>query len=404
MRLSDRGEALLASSPMPRYLLAHFERAHDRWSPENPAGYVPLCVAENGLSSEQLSARLDAVRVPPGALSYQPMTGSLSFREALSAFLGPRLLGRVLSPEDLVVLAGAGSVLEQLFHVLADPGDAVLVPTPSYAGFWADLETRDGLHVVPVPRSPEDGWALSTDALDAALEASERPVKALLFTHPDNPLGRVASADELDARLDWGRRRGVHVVFDEVYGLSTFGDAPFVSAASRPGWGEHAHVVWAFSKDFGASGLRCGVLASGSERVTAAVGELAYWAAVSGDTQARLEAVLRDEDGVDAWLHANRRRLGEASAAVSEALAELGVRTEPAGAGFFLWCDLRPWLTEPDFAAEEALWERLLDHGVNLTPGLACRAPEPGWFRLCFAALPRDGVLEGVRRVGAVLG
>ena len=73
------------------------------------------------------------------------------------------------------------------------------------------------------------------------------------------------------------------MVFDEVYALSVFGERAFTSGASlRQSMGERVHVVWAFSKDFGASGLRCGVLVSENEAVLAAVDSLAYWACCSG--------------------------------------------------------------------------------------------------------------------------
>jgi aspartate/methionine/tyrosine aminotransferase len=67
------------------------------------------------------------------------------------------------------------------------------------------------------------------------------------------------------------------VVFDEIYALSVFGDRPFTSCATvLPSLGEHVHIVWAFSKDFGASGLRCGVLVSENEAVNRAVDYYLY--------------------------------------------------------------------------------------------------------------------------------
>ena len=169
--------------------------------------------------------------------------------------MGRMFLGRRFAPEQIAVLAGAGTVLENLFYALADPGDAILVPTPSYAGFWVDLETRADLNIVPVPCSSSDGFRLTTERLDAALAGAERPVKALLFTNPDNPLGRIASAEDIGRIVDWAEARNIHVVFDEIYALSVFGETPFTSvAALRPSLGDHVHIVWAFSKDFGASG------------------------------------------------------------------------------------------------------------------------------------------------------
>jgi len=405
--LSQRARRLIESPPMAAYILEHFARLELGWDPTTrPDGYIPLCVAENKRRTTALLAALAKYRdVPARVLGYDAMTGNVEFREHLAAFMGRTFLGRSFAAENLAVVAGAGSVLELLFHAIADEGEGVLVPTPSYAGFWADLETRDGLTIVRVDCASTDGFALTTQRLDAALATAGRPVRALLFTNPDNPLGRVASRETLLEILRWADDRGIHVVFDEIYALSVFGPAPFVSAASlRPSLGDRVHVVWAFSKDFGASGLRCGVLVSESAEVIAAVDQLAYWSACSGHTQYLLSSFVADTAAVDAYLAEMRRDLAETHAAVVHALARAGIPHIPATAGFFVLCDLRAFLDAPTVDAERRLWRRLLDEAnVNLTPGEACRIAEPGFFRLCFAGVELPAVLVAIERMGRCL-
>ena len=87
----------------------------------------------------------------------------------------------------------------------------------------------------PARTSPRQSQSDSNRCrLDEALAAAQCPVKALLITNPDNPHGSVVTPEELE-RI----------------------------------------IAWAFSKDFGVSGLRCGVLVSESEALMAAVNELA---------------------------------------------------------------------------------------------------------------------------------
>lgn len=405
--LSRRGRALLTGSSMPEYLVEHFRRAPDRWPPESaPDGYLALCVAENALVWDLLEPQVTAARaVPREALEYDAMIGSELFRGKLAEFLSRRVLGREVNSDQLAVLAGAGSVLEILFHALADPGDGVLVPTPSYAGFWLDLETRDGLHVVPVDCRSEDGFRLTPARLEAAFQAAGRPVKALLYTNPDNPRGAVASRLEVATVLAWAEARQLHVVCDEVYALSVFGERPFVSSASlRARLGDRHHIVWGFSKDLAASGLRCGVLVSENRAVLAAMDALAYWACCSGDTQHLLGSLIDDQAWLDGYLSEMPRRLGAAYRDVAAALDRLGIPYLPSAAGFFLLLDLRRFLTAATFAAERELWWRLLEEaGVNLTPGAACHIAEPGFMRLCFAALEPAAVRIAVDRLGRVL-
>ena len=406
--LSRRGRALVDSPPLATYILEHFARVPQLWDAvDNPGGYVPLCIAENKRCAEDLVSRLAryAGQVPAGAMGYDAMVGSLAFRERLAAYLGRAVFGRTFAPQQLAVVAGVGTVLELLFFALADEGEGVLVPTPSYAGFWADLETRDALRVIPVDCPSDDGFALTTARLDAAMDAAPVPVKALLFTTPNNPLGCVYSRAQLLEVLAWSEARGIHVVFDEIYALSVYGETPFVSTATlREQLGPRVHLAWGFSKDFGASGLRCGVLVSENEDVLKAVDQLAYWGACSGHTQHLLAAFVADTAAVDAYVAQSQAALRDAYVRLEAALRDASIPFVAAQAGFFVICDLRAHLDAPTFEAEQRLWRRMLDEAqVNLTPGHACRIAEPGFFRLCFAAMPDEAVARGVRRLGRLL-
>lgn len=388
--LSKRGQALVDQPTMPPYLLEHFPRSAAPYhATDRPDGYIPLCIAENRLVWDLLEPKVNAPRdVPASALGYDDMVGSLGMREDLASFLGRHVFGREVAPEQLAVLNGAGTVLEVLFYLLADPNEGVLVPTPSYAGFWMDLETRDELRIVPVHARAEDRQITVAD-LDAAVASSDVPIRALLFTSPNNPLGTVYDRASLEPLIAWAEARAIHVVFDELYALSVFGEAPFVSVAQmRASLGPYVHVVWAFSKDFAASGLRVGVLFSENESLHTAVNGLAYWAACSGDSLHLLRSWLTDEPWLESYLGGMRTRLGNAYATVTEALTQAGIPYVPGGAGFFLLVDLRAFLEAPTFDAEDTLWRRLLDEAnINLTPGRALRSIEPGLFRLCFASV-----------------
>ncbi|NNC74801.1 MAG: aminotransferase class I/II-fold pyridoxal phosphate-dependent enzyme, partial [Acidimicrobiia bacterium] len=286
-----------------------------------------------------------------------------------------------------------------------DPGDGVLVPTPSYAGFWADLETRDEITIVPVHCSSENGFELTTELLDRALADADRPIRALLFTSPNNPLGWTYTPDEIAEIVEWAETNDIHLVMDEIYALSVFGDTAFTSAAAVvDDLGDNIHIVWAFSKDFGASGLRAGVLWTRNEELLDAVESLGYWAMVSGHTQHVLADMVCDEGWLDGFVEELRRGLREAHSAVTDALVTIGVPVIPSDAGIFLMCDMRPHMAEVSWRAEQNLWQRILDTtNVNLTPGSACRVGEPGFFRLCFAAVPTPTAVEAIERVGNVL-
>ncbi|MEZ4320344.1 MAG: aminotransferase class I/II-fold pyridoxal phosphate-dependent enzyme [Myxococcota bacterium] len=405
--LSTRGSALVDAPALPAYLAEHFARSAEPYDEHaRPDGYIPMCIAENRLVWDLIEPKVSGDRaVTPDALGYFDMVGPAGFRADLASFLGRRVFGRPVAPEHIAVLAGAGSILETLFYLLADPGEGVLIPTPSYAGFWMDLEVRDALRVLPVHTNASDGFRLTPALLDDALDRADCPVRVLLFTTPNNPMGTVYSEAELRGILDWAESRGIHVVFDEIYALSVFGDRPFTSTATlRESLGDHVHLVWAFSKDFAASGLRCGVLVSENAGVLAGMGALSYWACCSGDTLHLLRSWVTDDAWLDRYLPEMRRRLGAAHDTVCTALSAAGIPVVPGGAGFFVLVDLRAHLDRPDWESEDRLWRRILDEAnVNLTPGVAIRSAEPGLFRLCFASVSPTALAAGLARLVRVL-
>lgn len=406
-QLSKRAEAILEGSRMEEYLVAHFERRDDLWDPvTNPDGYIPMAIAENKLMWDLLEPKFaDCRDLLHSAVGYDNFRGSEHFRERLAHFLGRTFLGERVEPGQLAVVNGAGSALELLFYALCDPGDGVLVPTPSYMGFWMDIETRDEVVIVPVHTRSEDRFELTPALLDEAIAAAGRPIKALLYTNPNNPIGRVDPPEKVDELLTWAEERGVHVVLDEIYALSIFDGSEFVSGAElRPEMSDWLHIVWAFSKDFAVSGLRSGVIYTHNETLHRAIDELAYWLGTSGDTQSLLSQVIADDAWVDGFLDESRRRLGTAYRGVTAVFDEHGIPYVPGGAGFFFLLDVRDHLPEHTWEAEHSLWKRILeDAKVNLTPGSACHNAEPGFLRVVFSGIPVEASMEGATRVARLL-
>lgn len=389
----------MAEGGLADYIRVHFERRND-------PDYTGLCIAENHQVFHLLQPKLESLpAVPDHVAAYDDMSGKRDLRTAVAGLFQQHIFDRPVDPQHVQFLAGAGGVLDAVGHALGDPGDGVLVPTPSYAGFWPDLEIRPGLRIVPVPTEPDAEFQLTTDLLDRAWDTASGPIRMLLLTNPDNPRGQIMSTDDLESVLEWARARGIHVIADEIYALSVFGPTPFTSVGRlRRDLGDDLHVIWAFSKDFGMSGLRCGVLVTQNEALHDTIELQGSWAGVSGHTQHLLAAMLNDHPWVRDYLGEMRHGLRESATVVTRELTRAGIPHVVPDAGFFVLCDLRRWLDEPSWESEHRLWTRILDTtGVNLTPGSACRAPEPGFVRLCHASNPTDAVESAVRAVVAQL-
>jgi aspartate/methionine/tyrosine aminotransferase len=365
--------------------------AADPWSPDNPDGYIDLSVAENRLVFDLLEPKLTAPRsLTAEDTQYQELAGSPSLRLELARLL-TELQGAEVDSGDLVVLAGAGAVLEILAFALCDPGDGIVVPAPYFAGVDFAFSARAGVEVIQA--WPDAGLQLTAEAVERAIREAPVPVRAVALLSPSNPLGVTYDEATLRAVAEVTAAHDLHLIADEIYAGSVHGSAAFVSTArlvpsALPA--ERLHVVWGFAKDFGLSGFKVGVLHTRNPEVRAIAERLGRLAAASSDTQAVLRELLADRAWTKAFLTESRSRLATAYRRTTEALDAAGIPYFPATAGLFVYLDLSQFLPEPTFEAERTLAARIFTEAhLHLTPGAAFHTPTPGHYRLCFATNPR---------------
>jgi alanine-synthesizing transaminase len=142
--------------------------------------------------------------------------GLLSAREAAAAELRAR--GASIAVDRVMLTASTSEAYSFLFKLLADAGDAVLVPQPSYPLF-EHLATFEGVRVVPYPLAYDGQWHFDLPGLRSAIDATTR---AIVIVSPNNPTGSFVKKDELSAIA----ATGLPIVSDEVFADYGFGDDP----------------------------------------------------------------------------------------------------------------------------------------------------------------------------------
>jgi aspartate/methionine/tyrosine aminotransferase len=156
-------------------------------------------------------AILDSLRNTE-ALGYDPQPkGLLSAREAVSAYYAER--GEQIDPEHLVLTTSSSEAYSHVFRLLANPGDEVLVPKPSYPlfEFLADL---NDVKLVPYPLMYDHGWQIDLHSLTDGLTDKSR---AILCVHPNNPTGSCVSVEERSSLNQLCAQREMALVVDEVF-------------------------------------------------------------------------------------------------------------------------------------------------------------------------------------------
>lgn len=156
--------------------------------------------------------------------------GLLSAREAVARSLTSEV--DAVSPDDLVLTASTSEAYSFLFKLLADPGDCVLVPTPSYPL----LEHLAVLSSVQLRAFPLEyhaqgrgvgRWAVDLHALERAADDRTR---AIIVIHPNNPTGSYLRDDEMRALAELCASRDIALISDEV-----FYEYPLVDDPARAG-------------------------------------------------------------------------------------------------------------------------------------------------------------------------
>lgn len=139
------------------------------------------------------------------------------------------------------------------------------------------------------------------------------------------------------------------------------------------------------SKDFGASGLRYGVLYSQNELMLEGLATLSTFSGVSGPIQYLVSEILTDDVFVDSFLEESRQRLVNSYQICTNKLEEMVLPFVPAEAAMFVYVDFSPLLPQKTFAYERKLSELMFEVRVVLTPGESQNDTTPGMFRICYA-------------------
>jgi len=316
----------------------------------------------------------------PRGLLYQPdPSGLRDARTAVAADFARR--GVAVAPERLVLTASTSEAYSLLFKVLADPGDEVLVPRPSYPLF-EHLARLDGLRTSYYDLEHHGRWTLDAGSVERAVTARTR---AVLAVSPNNPTGSYLKHDELAALERICAARDLALIVDEVfadYRIEEGGPAVGVPLACRDAL---VFSLGGLSKSVGLPQAKLGwiALAGPDPLVRQARARLEFAAdtylSVSTPIQAAagslLEAGAVVRQAIQARVETNFRRLRQA------VTLESGCSVQTAEGGWYAV------LQVPTFMPEEELVLALLEnHGILVHPGYFFDFPRESFLVLSLLA------------------
>ncbi|KAI7851044.1 pyridoxal phosphate-dependent transferase [Circinella umbellata] len=386
----------------------------------NPdADILNIGIAQNDLMNDILKEKVSASLSfdPTKDFGYGDPHGSRKLRGLVAELMNRNFKPKIpLSVDHILTTTGAGAAVFFLTLGITNPGDSVLVISPYYGNFDSDVCTGTQVdNILFYPSATEDGdITIDFNELEATFENAKvkdnKTIKAVLITNPHNPLGKCFSKDSLETVLKFASKHTLHVVSDEVYGLSTYShildekrEDPFISLLSLESVDQLidpslVHIIYGFSKDFCLNGFRVGfIIDQHNELLRQYLKSSALFSYISSIMDRLLRNMLEDTEWVDSFFTINRRRIADAYTFATNLLEKNGINYIPSEAGHFLMIDVTSHPKINSLEDEKALFVALLKEDVYLAPGHIFHTRKPGYFRLTFT-LDRQKIETGINK------
>ncbi|HEX7390442.1 MAG TPA: pyridoxal phosphate-dependent aminotransferase [Acidiphilium sp.] len=226
-----------------------------------------------------------------GQTRYPPIMGTETLRAAVARKF-VRDQGLSATPADVMITNGGKQAIFNAVMAAIDPGDAVAIPAPCWAGYTQVVEFAGGVPVF-IPSSAAAGFRLDPAALEAAITPGTR---LLLLNYPNNPSGAVADAAMLDGIAAVLRRHpDIRVISDDIYEHLIFEGAHCTLAAIAPDLAGRVLTMSGVSKSYAMTGWRLG-FCTGPADWLAAMG-LVQGTATSGVSTISQAAAIAALDG-----------------------------------------------------------------------------------------------------------
>lgn len=203
--------------------------------------------------------------IQSGRTQYTSNAGLLSLREEIAAYLSARFNADYNPNSEIIATIGASEAIDLALRTLVNPGDEVLIPSPSYVSYAPNAAITGGV-AVPLETGADNGFILTPEILEKAITPRS---KILILPYPNNPTGAIMTREQLEKIADAVEKHGLFVISDEIYAELTYGGR-HASFAAIPGMKERTVLINGFSKAFAMTGWRLGYFCAPEPVVKAA--------------------------------------------------------------------------------------------------------------------------------------
>lgn len=310
-----------------------------------------------------------------GETHYTSNHGRIELRQGIADNL-KKLYGVSYDPaSEIVATVGVSEALYLTFTAILEPGDEVIIPTPCFVSYQAEVILAGGVPV-EIPARLENNFTIDPDDIRKAITPR---TKVIFIGYPSNPTGAVAPREVM---LEIGKIAEEHnllVVSDEIYDRLVYDFEHVCFPALDESLKRRTILLGGFSKDYAMTGWRIGY-ACGPTDIIQGMVRIHQYTIMSAPTTAQdaaIEALKTGEPYVQEMVteYDRRRRL------LVSGLNRLGLSTfEPRGA-FYAFPNIQASGMDDETFAEKLLREEQ----VAVVPGNAFGPGGDGFVRACYA-------------------
>ncbi len=326
-----------------------------------------------------------------GKTTYTNPAGLPELREAISKKFREDN-GLDYNPKgEIVVTSGAQEAMVVSLQTLLDPGDEVIIASPHYMAYPANILLAGGIPIL-VPTYEEEGFELLPGAIEERI--TER-TKLVVLVSPNNPTAGVLTKETMQGIADVIEKHDLLAISDELYEKIVYDNFEPVSFATLPGMRERTITINGFSKAYSMTGFRVGYMAGPADYIASAL-EPRHSLTICAATPSQY-AALAALEGPEDFLVDMLDEYSKRRATMANAFDEMGVSYSPPLGGFYFFANTKAaGISSYDFC-EKAL----LEYGLLFTPGSMFGDAGEGFIRIGYLA-PEEELKEALERFASL--
>jgi aminotransferase len=352
---------------------------------------ISLGIGEPDFTTPQPIIDAGVRALQAGETHYTSNHGIMPLREAIASHIEERYGVRYDPVNEIVVTVGVSEALYLTFTALLDPGDEVIIPTPCFVSYQAEVAMAGG-KPVEIYTTMEDDFQPDPAVIEKAITPS---TKAILLGYPNNPTGAVARRENLRAIAEIAEKHDLVVISDEIYDRLVYGQE-HVCFPAFPGMQERTILLGGFSKDYAMTGWRIGYAAGPASLIRGLV-QIHQYSVMSAPTVSQYGALAALQVG-EPYVNEMKEEYDRRRKLIHQGLNDLGLPTfEPHGA-FYVFPSVHNTGLDDETFAEKLL----LEEKVAVVPGSAFGDAGIGFVR-CSYATRYDLIEQALEKIGRFL-